>query len=95
MKNNEENGSEYLSIPAEIVAKRIFVLRCEKVMIDRDLAELYGVTTKRLNQQVKRNLSRFPSNFMFQLCDKEKAEVVTICDHLNTKNRISSRPVMN
>ena len=52
-------------------------------MIDRDLAELYGVETKRLNEQVKRNIDRFPLEFMFQLTNKEKEEVVANCDHLN------------
>lgn len=51
-------------------------------MLDTDLAELYGVTTKRLNEQVKRNRDRFPEDFMFQLTADEKAEVVAICDHL-------------
>lgn len=51
-------------------------------MIDRDLAELYGVETKRLNEQVKRNLKRFPEDFMFQLTEEEKGEVVAFCDHL-------------
>ena len=51
-------------------------------MIDRDLAELFGITTKQLNQQVKRNLARFPNNFMFQLTENEKMYVVTNCDHL-------------
>lgn len=51
-------------------------------MIDKDLAELYGVTTKQMNQQVKRNLKRFPDDFMFQLTPEEKEEVVTKCDHL-------------
>jgi hypothetical protein len=51
-------------------------------MIDRDLAELYGVTTKRLNEQVKRNTNRFPEDFMFQLTLEEKNEVVANCDHL-------------
>lgn len=51
-------------------------------MIANDLAELYGVTTKRLNEQVKRNIKRFPANFMFQLTEKEKEKVVAICDHL-------------
>ena len=48
-------------------------------MIDRDLAELYGVSTKQLNQQVKRNARRFPEDFMFQLTEEEKEEVVTNC----------------
>jgi hypothetical protein len=51
-------------------------------MLDADLAGLYGTTTKRLNEQVKRNADRFPEDFMFQLTKTEKAEVVAICDHL-------------
>ncbi len=51
-------------------------------MLDRDLAVLYGVSTKVLNQAVKRNSKRFPKDFMFRLTDAEKHEVVTICDHL-------------
>ena len=51
-------------------------------MIDRDLAELYGVPTKRLNEAVKRNAARFPNEFMFQLSDREKSELVANCDHL-------------
>ena len=53
-------------------------------MIDSDLAELYGVKTSALNQAVKRNKERFPPDFMFQLTDKEKTEVVTKCDHLTS-----------
>lgn len=62
--------------------QRILVLRGERVMIDSDLAELYGVSTKRFNEQVKRNLERFPVDFMFQLTPEEKKEVVAKCDHL-------------
>jgi len=51
-------------------------------MIDRDLADLYGVETRRLNEQVKRNKERFPKEFMFQLNKKEKEWVVANCDHL-------------
>jgi hypothetical protein len=51
-------------------------------MLDVDLAELYGVTTRRLNEQVKRNVARFPREFMFQLTEVEKKEVVANCDHL-------------
>jgi len=51
-------------------------------MLDADLAGLYGTTTKRLNEQVKRNHDRFPDDFMFQLTKEEKAEVVANCDHL-------------
>jgi hypothetical protein len=52
------------------------------VVIDSDLAALYGVTTKRLNEQVKRNQERFPGDFLFQLTADERAEVVANCDHL-------------
>jgi len=51
-------------------------------MLDADLAELYGVTTKRLNEQVKRNRNRFPEDFMLQLTEEEKIDVVANCDHL-------------
>lgn len=61
---------------------RIQVIRGLRVMIDADLAELYGVPTKALNQAVKRNAGRFPPDFMFQLDAAERAEVVTNCDHL-------------
>ena len=61
---------------------RIQVVQGLRVMIDADLADLYGVPTKALNQAVKRNASRFPPDFMFQLNAAEKAEVVTNCDHL-------------
>jgi phage regulator Rha-like protein len=73
-----------LIVPDEIVMSKIILIRGKKVMIDRDLAELYGVTTKQMNQQVKRNLKRFPEDFMFQLTTEEKEEVVTYCDHLKT-----------
>ena len=54
-------------IPDEVIMNKIYLIRGKKVMLDQDLAELYDVETKRLNEQVKRNLSRFPRDFMFQL----------------------------
>jgi len=60
----------------------ILELRGHKVILDRDLARLYGVTTKRLNEQVRRNGDRFPPDFRIQLTSAEKAEVVANCDHL-------------
>jgi hypothetical protein len=69
-------------VPLELLASRIFLVRGQKVMLDADLSELYGVTTKRLNEQVKRNRHRFPEDFGFQLTAKERAEVVANCDHL-------------
>ncbi len=68
--------------PLVQIEKRIVVLRGQRVMIDADLATLYGVPTKRLNEQVKRNAERFPQDFMFTLTAQEKAEVVANCDHL-------------
>ena len=67
-------------IPQEIIETRIFIIRGQKVMIDRDLADLYGVKTMVLNQAVKRNFKRFPADFMFQLNEREKRELITICD---------------
>jgi phage regulator Rha-like protein len=58
-------------IPVERIERAILSIRGEKVMLDSDLAELYGVETKRLNEQVRRNLSRFPPDFMFQLTSQE------------------------
>ena len=64
-------------IASEAVEQRIFLIRNCRVMIDRDIAELYGVETKYLNRQVKRNKERFPEEFMFQLTKEEKGELVT------------------
>ena len=58
-------------VPSERIEKRIFLFRGQRVMLDTDLAELYRVTTKRLNEQVRRNIKRFPSDFMFQLTKEE------------------------
>lgn len=69
-------------IPVEQVERRILLVRGQKVIVDADLAQFYGVTTKRLNEQVKRNKDRFPEDFIFQLTADEKAEVVANCDHL-------------
>jgi hypothetical protein len=66
----------------EQIESRIFLIRGQKVMLDADLAELYGVETKRLNEQVRRNIERFPVDFMFRLTAEEKVEVVANCDHL-------------
>ena len=60
----------------------ILTVRGQRVILDADLAKVYGVSTKRLNEQVKRNRARFPAHFMFQLTEAEKAEVVANCDHL-------------
>lgn len=73
-----------------IIRNCIFTIRGQKVMIDRDLAELYGVQTKRLNEAVKRNLKRFPDDFMFQLSDEEQNELVANCDRLKNLKHSSS-----
>lgn len=74
------------------IQNRILTIKNQQVMIDRDLAELYEVETKVLNQAVKRNIERFPSNFMFQLSDDEKNELVTNCDRFKTLKHSSSLP---
>src|SRR5258706_8008776 len=72
-----------ISIPDVVVISKIYWARNSKVMLDIDLAELYHVETRRLNEQVKRNLNRFPKDFMFQLTEKEWA-------NLMSQNAISS-----
>ena len=74
------------------IESRIFVIRDEKVMIDRDLAQLYGVTTKRLNEQVKRNRHRFPVDFTFRLTLPERTELVAKCDRFEKLKHSSVMP---
>ncbi len=69
-------------LPFVSLDKRILDIRGHRVIVDADLAALYGVTTKRLNQQVSRNRNRFPDDFVLRLTTTEKAEVVANCDHL-------------
>jgi hypothetical protein len=69
-------------VAAAPIEQRILLIRGLRIMLDADLAEVYGMSTKRLNEQVKRNRERFPEDFMFQLTADEKAEVVAKCDHL-------------
>ncbi|MFH1963060.1 MAG: ORF6N domain-containing protein [bacterium] len=79
-------------VPIEGIEAKILLIRGQKVMLDRDLAELYEVPTKRLNEQVKRNVKRFPEDFMFQLTKEERLEVVAICDHLKPLKYSSQLP---
>ena len=73
--NKVNSGESDISIvPIESIARRIFLIRGQKVMLDSDLAELYQVPTKALNQAVQRNLDRFPADFMFQLTSEELAD---------------------
>lgn len=69
-------------VAAGRIVRSILSIRDQRVLIDADLAELFGVPTKQLNQQVKRNRDRFPPDFMFRLSRREKQEVVANCDHL-------------
>ena len=65
------DANDKLVVPEEAIMAKIYFVREQKVMIDSDLSELYGVETRRLNEQVKRNVSRFPKDFMFQLTEQE------------------------
>jgi hypothetical protein len=67
----KSSPSTEISIPNQLIERRIYLVRDQKVMLDEDLAELYGVPTKRLNEQVTRNLHRFPEDFMLQLTPDE------------------------
>ncbi len=69
-----------LTLSQKELVQSIFIIRKKKVMLDFDLALLYGVETRALKQQVKRNLDRFPADFMFQLTKIEWTELITICD---------------
>ena len=66
------------------IEKLIITVRGEQVLIDQDIARIYGVTTKRLNEQAKRNIARFPNSFRFELTKEEMNEVVANCDHLQS-----------
>ena len=85
-RNASPNGGARVSnaspVPVEYVELRIREFRRAKVILDSDLAILYGVQTRALNQAVRRNADRFPEDFVFQLTEEEKAKVITECDHL-------------
>jgi len=74
------------------IERQIFLIRGHKVMVDRDLAALYRVPTKVLNQAVKRNRNRFPEGFMFLLTRQETDELVTNCDRFNSIKHSSTCP---
>ena len=79
------------TLPSEIIERQIYFTRGQKVMLDYDLAKLYGVETKILNQAVKRNIKRFPGDFMFQLDIQEvrdsRSQIVTLKRGQNIKYR--------
>src|SRR4051812_37329548 len=71
------NAAKSIIVTDEVVINKIYYTRSQKVMLDRDLAELYGVQSIRLREQVKRNISRFPENFMFRLTENEVETMVS------------------
>ncbi|MCE5186004.1 MAG: ORF6N domain-containing protein [Planctomycetaceae bacterium] len=85
-------GQENSIVPVERIRWCIFMLRGDKVMLDRDLAELYGVDTKVLNQAVKRNKERFPEDFMFKLDKQEADQLVTNCDRFEPMKHAGTTP---
>jgi len=90
LKLGLNNMKEILSI--ERIEKAIFLIRGQKIMVDADLAALYDVPTKVLNQAVSRNAKRFPPDFMFRLNKEETAELVTNCDRLRRLKHSSAMP---
>jgi hypothetical protein len=83
-----------MTIPMERVENRILTIRRHRVMVDTDLAEVYGVPTKRLNEQVKRNAERFPEDFAFRLTPEEKMELVAKCDRFSRLKHSTAFPLV-
>jgi len=95
MNRNVEDANgigDTIALDDNLIQNRIFTIRGLQVMLDSDLAELYSVETKVFNQAVKRNIDRFPNDFMFQLSNNEKSELVTNCDRLNRLKHSSVNP---
>jgi hypothetical protein len=67
-------------VPIEVIEKKILFVNGQKVLLDSDFAALYGVTTKRLNEQVRRNAKRFPADFMYPVSQEEYESMVAFCD---------------
>jgi len=88
MINNQSKEPQAI-IPVKLIEKKIYLIRGHKVMLDSDLAELYGVETKRLVTAVKRNIERFPSDFMFQLT---KEEFDNLRFHFGTSSQLMTPP---
>ena len=91
--NSDNNGSDEGSISHQNIDSTIYTIRGQRVMIDEDLAKLYGVETKVLNQAVRRNTNRFPEGFMFQLTFAEYANLqshmkVILMEQLASKDRV-------
>lgn len=79
-------------VPVEVIENRIFIIRGQRVMIDRDLAQLYEVETKYLNRQVRKNIRRFPIQFAFKITEPEKNELVHFCHRFKTMKHSTSTP---
>jgi len=81
-------------VPIEVIQNKIYLIRGHKVMLDRDLSELYNVPSKRLKEQVRRNLKRFPSDFMFELTWQEveslRSQIVTLKDADSPRSQIAT-----
>lgn len=94
LKNTDNSGVLLYNAMDSLkdIEDRIFCIRGVNVMIDRDLAEIYGVKTKRLNEQVKRNIERFPERYIFQLSDNEILKLVANCDRFNKLKHSTSNP---
>lgn len=84
--------SKDLTLSQQHIENRIFTIRGKQVMFDRDLAEMYQVEVKRLNEQVKRNIDRFPETFRFQLNSQEKDELVANCDRFESLKHSAVNP---
>ncbi len=84
--------NDMIEINSENIKDLIYTIRGKQVMLDSDLALLYKVKTKRLNEQVKRNIKRFPKEFRFQLNGEETAELVANCDRFKKLKHSSSKP---
>ena len=87
-----KDDNTLIQIEETSITNLIYTIRGKQVMIDRDLADLYQVQTKRLNEQVKRNSARFPEEFCFRLSAEEKNELVANCDRFTTMKHSSSNP---
>jgi len=83
-----------MTVPIGRVEDRILYIRGHRVMLDTDLAEVYGVPTKRLNEQVKRNAERFPEDFAFRLTPEEKIELVAKCDRFSRLKHSTAFPLV-
>ena len=80
-------------VPQQKIERRILLVRSKSIILDNDLALLYGVSTKRLNEQVKRNKRRFPKDFMFRLTKYERNELVAFCDRFHNLKHSTSMPL--